>query len=84
MSKTEQTALLVKELQGHLASKGILAIYGGRKGHGFWLYPTSPEAISRYRLAHGYTDDMGPALRNDGKKSGNPGFWMFEDALTYS
>ena len=65
-----------------LATKGILAVYGGRKGHGFWLYPASPETIARWNATRGYThlDDAGPCIQNDGQRSGNPYFTMFEDA----
>ncbi len=70
----------IKSLQVALAEKGILAIYGGRKGHGFWLYQTTPEAITEYFAKHGWCDIPGTTIKNDGKHSGNPHFTMFSDA----
>lgn len=65
------------------------------KGHGFWLRQTNPEDAKRraawWRQARSMTNeqytaerrhwDEGAPLVNDGEKSGNPHFWMFEDAL---
>ena len=86
MTATEQLTA-VSELQAKLGKKGMLAIYGGgwapkQKGHGFWLYPASPEAIAHYNHKRGFThlSDCGPCIQNDGKASGNPCFWLFADA----
>ena len=73
---------VVQALQGKLEAKGILPMYGGRKGHGFWLYRASPEAIVRVHETGGYThlDDV-VIIENDGKRSGNPSFHMWADAV---
>lgn len=47
-------------------SLGIIAMHGERKGNGFWLYLGSI--------------GTGRCLLNNGKNSGNPFFWMNEDA----
>lgn len=92
MAQTEQTiARLEREeaaqLRARLAGHGILAIYGGgsgllQKGHGFWLYRAGPEALARYKATNGWThlDDV-TVITNDGVRSGNPYFWMFDDAV---
>lgn len=65
------------------------------KGHGFWLRQTNPEDAKRraawWRSAGSMTNEQytaerrhweeGTPLVNDGEKSGNPHFWMFDDAL---
>lgn len=65
------------------------------KGHGFWLRQTNPEDAKRraawWRQAGSMTNEQylaerrhweeGTPLVNDGEKSGNPHFWMFDDAL---
>lgn len=61
------------------AAINIIAIYGGTKGHGFWLYPANPEAIRAW-IFEGNLDLFCPRITNDGAKSGNPYFTMFDDA----
>lgn len=77
------------DLIPQLARKGILALYGGgsetpnnlrAKGHGYWLYQASHEEIETYNAANGYCPIPGENIQNDGIKSGNPHFTMFEDA----
>jgi hypothetical protein len=65
-----------------LAEVGIVAIYGGSKGHGFWLAQTTPER-ALWHLAHPMEtiNQIGISLRNDGRKSGNEYFFMWDDAL---
>ncbi len=72
----------IAALQAQLAERGILALYGGCKGHGFWLYPATPEALARWTATRGFTsyEGCGPCIQNDGVKSGNPYFTMFDDA----
>ena len=79
-----------KRIHDGLAKQGILAIYGGGtgrrdKGHGFWLYRSSPESIARYEAARGWAslDDVGPCILNDGTASGNPAFHMAADAAKF-
>lgn len=62
-----------------------------QKGHGFWLYPTRSRekchealdlaAKNNWSLVHtlGHKE-VGPAIENDGKASGNVYFWMVPDA----
>ena len=86
MARTEKQWAEARELQTKLATQGILAVYGGdSKGHGFWLYRANPDAIARYEATRGYThlDDV-TLIPNDGKRSGNPSFTMFQDAVTVS
>ena len=75
----------VAELTPRLEAAGILAVYGGgsrSKGHGFWLYTASAETIKRWGAFHGWSSlKNATVIRNDGKKSGNPLFTMFEDAV---
>ena len=73
------------ELTPRLEAAGYLAVYGGgsrSKGHGFWLYNAPPETIKIWHDTRGWTslEDLA-AIRNDGKRSGNPLFTMFEDAV---
>jgi hypothetical protein len=72
------------------AQVGILALWGGgslnerdqfRKGHGFWLYRTTPEAITQYNGKHGHCEIPGESIQNDDNASGNPYFWLMKDAL---
>lgn len=73
----------VTELQSKLAEKGIVAVYGGgakSKGHGFWLYQATPKGARMVLDLGFYCDIPGKTLENDGKKSGNPCFWMYADA----
>ena len=73
------------ELTPRLEAMGILAVYGGgsrSKGHGYWLYTARPETIKRWHDTRGWTSlENATVIRNDGKKSGNPLFTMFEDAV---
>jgi hypothetical protein len=66
-----------------LAEVGIVAIYGGTKGHGFWLAQTTPErALSLFQNPNHYDGSpAGITLHNDGRKSGNTAFFMWDDAL---
>lgn len=78
----------IKELRIKLAKRGIFAMYGGKKGHGFWLYKVG--AHIALQLTHSFQasqfwnvcDAMEetPIIKNDGKRSGNPCFWIFKDA----
>lgn len=75
-----------REVHEKFLDKNHIALYGGgpkSKGHGFWINPASPEIVKRYRETAGWLDlsDCAPALQNDGKRSGNPYFWMFSDAV---
>lgn len=78
----------IKELRLKLAKRGIFAMYGGRKGHGFWLYNLGTH-IATQLTENFYPDqfwnvcnglEQNPIIKNDGKRSGNPCFWMFSDA----
>ncbi len=85
----EEKEQAANELAKRLAEKGIYAMYGGRKGHGFWLYRVGVEMAKElleafdpekfWDLADSF--EQTPIIKNDGKKSGNPCFWMFDDAL---
>jgi hypothetical protein len=63
-------------------------MYGGRKGHGFWVYrPITEEARAATIAGNGFDFfcRIGPqhfeCVENDGTKSENPCFWMFDDAI---
>jgi len=75
----------ILEARRALAAAGILALYGGRKGHGFWLYRTTPEiatrAINDVKFFLSIPVGSAPIVHNDGKRSGNSCFWRFGDAL---
>ena len=73
-----------KELQKKLAQHGIYALYGGSKGHGFWMYRTTrADAIAQYEnWQPGRTDYAGKVIKNTGDRSGNECFWMYADAAT--
>ena len=43
----EEKEQAANELAKRLAEKGIFAIYGGTKGHGFWLYRVGMELAKR-------------------------------------
>ena len=85
----EEKEQAANELAKRLAEKGIFAMYGGRKGHGFWLYRVGMEMAKQlleafdpekfWDLSDSF--EQTPIIKNDGKKSGNPCFWMFDDAL---
>ncbi len=85
----EEKEQAANELAKRLAEKGIFAMYGGKKGHGFWLYRVGVEMAKQlleafdpekfWDLADSF--EQTPIIKNDGKKSGNPCFWMFDDAL---
>ncbi len=62
-------------------SRNILALYGRGKGHGFWLYSTTPGFITKYKAEHGWCAIEGKAILNNGIRSGNQWFWMFDDAV---
>jgi len=79
------------QIQMAFAEKGIFAMYGP-KGNGFWLYAVGREEalhlhslgvveFAKYfwQLMDKYT--ISPIIKNDGKKSGNPNFWMKKDAV---
>ena len=72
-----------------LAAVGILGMYGGSKGHGFWLYRgATPRADAEIRAGRGFErmctlfGDAGmeciehPAVA---PPSGNRYFWLFEE-----
>lgn len=79
-------------LRAKLAVVGVLAIYSGRKGHGFWLSEgATPAADAAIRSGAGFdmllkdarreiAPDQFRSLKNDGQASGNEWFWMFADA----
>ena len=80
------------QIQMFLAGKGIYAMFGGSKGNGFWLYGVGKEgaehllnlecgSFGKYfsQLMDKYT--ISPIIKNDGKKSGNPCFWMKKDVI---
>lgn len=77
------------ELAIRLAERGIYAMYGGVKGHGFWCYSVGVEVARKlvacfdarlfWEIADAFEET--PIIKNDGKKSGNPCFWMFSDAI---
>jgi hypothetical protein len=85
----EEKEQAANELARRLAEKGIFAMYGGRKGYGFWLYRVGVEMAKQLLEAFDpekfwdLADSIEgtPIIKNDGKKSGNPCFWMFDDAL---
>jgi hypothetical protein len=72
----------VKEVARTLAYMGIVALYGGSKGHGYWLTKLqySYLALAFFNNPRDNLGFTGESLTNDGKKSGNPHFWTFEDA----
>ena len=65
-----------------------------QKGHGFWLYQGTAEIVKEMiSLESVHYAPKSPenkrfnelwqqcqTIKNDGKKSGNPSFWMFKDA----
>ena len=72
-------------LQDRAQRLGIYALYGGgidSKGHGFWMYYAPEAFFERNAATRGWThmDDVSPSIRNDGRHSGNPHFWMYRDA----
>lgn len=82
----------VEKLVRDLAEVGIYAMYGGSssdsrsgKGHGFWLY-RAKDAVTEAEIKEGRGFDLmckGGRLeniKNDGSKSGNHCFTMFDDA----
>ena len=93
IEKNKQTradkGLDAQKLALRLAEQGIYAMYGGCKGHGFWLYRVGVEMAKTlvnqfdpekfWDLADSF--EQTPIIKNDGKRSGNPCFWMFDDAL---
>ena len=83
MNTRTETHPKVKALREQLAEHDIYAMYGCKKGHGFWLYRTNAGIAKQLcenfdpALWH---DNVVYTLHNDGVKSGNDCFWMFEDA----
>ena len=79
----------VLKVRRQLATKGIFALYGGRKGHGFWLYrfgkQTAEALTDKFNAEHFWDQcdslEITPVIKNDGKHSGNPFFWLFRDAV---
>jgi hypothetical protein len=84
MSFSDARLQKVHDLEIALANNGIFAMYGGRKGHGFWLYRSSPAVatslVNQFDPAY-FNESTFPIIKNDGAKSGNPCFWMFADAM---
>lgn len=89
----------VLDMQDRLAERGLYAMYGGDKGHGFWIAQTTPEwarygrkvwrefCANRSRESQtaltGWFSKMNgvvKSIHNDGAASGNPSFWMWDDA----
>lgn len=71
------------EVRKNLAFLGIVAMYGGRKGHGFWLYQSTKENAIRalYDLNFFLSLDLaGKVIKTDGKETGNPCFHSFRQA----
>lgn len=83
----------VEKLVSDLADVGIYAMYGGSssdsrsgKGHGFWLYRAKDEAAdAEIKAGRGFGLMCEGArlenIKNNGTKSGNGCFTMFDDAL---
>jgi len=64
-----------------LAAAGIASIYGGCKGHGFWLMKSTTEQAQRFIMESlSLSGITGEVMLNDGARSGNPYFFIFEDA----
>ncbi len=75
----------VEDVCQRFAAVGVLAMYGGgvkSKGHGFWMYEADAIAIDRIVAARWFThlDDVGASILVSPARSGNPHFWMFDDA----
>ena len=81
MTKEEQREAEVQAVIDGFAEKGYLALYGGRKGHGFWIYRTTPEQVAVYYAVDGWCEIPGEIIQNNGRNSGNPYFWMMADAV---
>jgi len=81
-AKKELAATIAQQL----AEIGIYAMYGGAKGHGFWLYRgTNADALATIRAGDGFSllgmDNANLyCIKNNGKASCNESFWMFSDA----
>ena len=60
--------------EAKLAALSISGIYGGTKGHGFWLHRGLEPLINDGTMS-------GRSIPNDGKLSGNPYFWMAKTIL---
>lgn len=73
----------LERVERALADRGIFPMYGGSKGHGFWLNPMEPK-LANTLLDHFdpkvWHDNAGPTIENDGHESGNPYFLMFSEA----
>lgn len=82
----------VANIQFTLAEHGIYAMFGSRKGNGFWLYRVGKEDAMRLcnqpitgfgkvfaEVMEKYPES--PVVRNNGKNSGNPCFWMKADVI---
>jgi hypothetical protein len=81
MKYTEQHPK-IKAAARNLAQYGIVAFYGGRKGHGFWLYQSTVEdAMAQCERFDVTKDYAGKVIKNDGMRSGNDCFWLFADAM---
>ena len=79
----------IKVVELAFAALGTIAMYGGgknSKGHGFWIYEANnivaTLAATDFRtfLENGGLKGY-KCIENDGKASGNPSFWMYDDAL---
>jgi hypothetical protein len=77
------------KIEGLFAEVGLSAMYGGRKGHGFWLSETTAKVALR---VHAGDFAAGEAARMEGEfhplasaenhaRTGNPHFFTYEDAL---
>lgn len=89
MTIEERQRAEADSLIARFAEVGVLALWGGgsqterhqnRKGHGFWLYQATPEAIAEYNARHGYCEIPGQAIEDDQNRSGNRYFWLMKDA----
>lgn len=74
----------VARLQEIAESSGFFIMYGGKKGHGFWMYRATNEWAKKEIAAGRGINLVGKAglenIQNNGSRSGNPHFWMFDEA----
>lgn len=79
-----------RSLEGRFAEQGLCAMYGGRKGHGFWISETTPEFARRIHggdfsaemeaRAAGHFNPLG-SDRNQ-ERTGNSAFFSYDDAMS--
>jgi len=78
----------VKMVASAIEKNGFFPMYGGSKGHGFWVYRPLTEGAKKataegngIQFFGGIGERHFECIQNDGTKSGNPYFWMFKDAI---